>query len=84
MTVWYDGKGQRDSSVEQPPTQRLICDLSECTAQGNSLTPAFITHHCWQCKGVGFDVRQRGAGNRHGNRLTDSVAAVWVSVVGVG
>lgn len=27
---------------------------------------------------------QRGAGNCHGNRLTDSVAAVWVSIVGIG
>lgn len=63
-----------------------MCDLRDCAApaEGSSLTPALITHHCWQRKGVRFGVRQRGAGDRHGNRLTDSVAAVWVGVVGVG
>lgn len=68
----------------QPPTQRLNCDLAVCRARGNSLTPAAITHHCGQSKWVGFGMRQRGAGNRHGNRLTDSVATVWVSIVSVG
>lgn len=69
---------------QKPPTQTLICDLSVCRAQGKSLTPAAITHHCGQSKWVGFGMRQRGAGNCHGNRLTDSVAAVWVSVIDVG
>lgn len=49
-----------------------------------ALTLAVITHHCWQRKRVRFGVRQRGASDRHGNRLTDSAAAVWVGVVGVG
>lgn len=78
-------KGQSDCLSklrQQPPTQ--ICDMSVCRAWGYSLTPVAITHHCGQCKWVGFGMRQRGAGNRHGNRLTDSVAAVWVSIVGVG
>lgn len=78
-------KGQSDRlSNTEPPTHWPICDLSVCRARGNSLTPAAITHHCGQSKWVGFGMRQRGASDRHGNRLTDSVATVWVSIVSVG
>jgi len=67
-----------------PPTQRPMYDPLVCRAQGSSLTPATITYHRGECKWVGFGMRQRGAGNCHGNRRTDSVATVWVRIVSVG
>lgn len=48
------------------------------------MTLAAITYHCGQCEWVGFGMLQRGASDCHGNRLTDSAATVWVSIVSVG
>lgn len=48
------------------------------------MTLAAITYHCGQREWVGFGMLQRGASDCHSNRLTDSAATVWVSIVSVG